>query len=398
MIFERDSLIKPYECTIVHPSLPGNSVHSWCMTLLYILAGLILAGIVYIGWKLTMQSGSKDETILRELLENVRRDITNTKDTMTDQLGKNATHIQQRLEKTLDLVGQQLGSMDTRIDHRVKDINSRLDVAAKIMGDVQKQYGTVEGLSHDIKRLQEAFKAPKLRGGFGEKALVDLVSQMLPSQRVHPQFTFATGAMVDVMIETTQGKLCIDAKFPLENYLKLLDNPSDEKLKTLFVNDVKKHIRDIAKKYILPEENTLDSACMYVPSDAVIYEILREPELTEFANEQRVTVLSPHTLQAFLSVLYAAYQSQQFAENAKQVLSLIRGIEQQNGKLGEELRLLQKHLSNATSKMGDVSGEHARLDMQIAQANMLDTSPTHSAIDTKTMNVLAENIDQVLVR
>lgn len=368
------------------------------MTPLYILAGLILAGIVYIGWKLTVQSGSHDETILRELLENVRRDITLTKDTMTDQLGKNATHIQQRLEKTLDLVGQQLGGMDTRIDNRVKDINSRLDVAAKIMGDVQKQYGTVEGLSHDIKRLQEAFKAPKLRGGFGEKALVDLVSQMLPSQRVHPQFTFATGAMVDVMIETTQGKLCIDAKFPLENYLKLLDNPSDEKLKTLFVNDVKKHIRDIAKKYILPEEGTLDSACMYVPSDAVIYEILREPELTELASEHRITVLSPHTLQAFLTVLYAAYQSQQFAENAKQVLSLIRGIEQQNGKLGEELRLLQKHLSNATSKMGDVSGEHARLDMQISQANMLDAPPSHASIEKTKTNVLTENIAQVLVR
>ncbi len=368
------------------------------MTTLYVLGGLILAGLAYIGWKLTIQSGSKDDAVLRELLENVRRDISDTKDKMTDQLGKNATHIQQRLEKTLDLVGQQLGGMDTRIDHRVKDINSRLDVAAKIMGDVQKQYGTVEGLSQDIKRLQEAFKAPKLRGGFGEKALVDLVSQMLPAQRVHPQFTFATGSMVDVMIETTQGKLCIDAKFPLENYLKLLDNPTDEKLKVLFVNDVKKHIRDIAKKYILPEEGTLDSACMYVPSDAVIYEILREPELTELANTSRITVLSPHTLQAFLSVLYAAYQSQQFADNAKQVLALIRGIEQQNGKVGEELKVLQRHISNAATKMGDVTGEHSKLDMQIAQANMIETSPAAAAIAKAKSKVLAPNMETELVR
>ncbi len=369
------------------------------MTALYVLGGLMLMGIAFIAWKLmTQTAASHDDTVLREILENLRRDLAATKDTMTDQLGKNTTHIQERLEKTMDLVGKQLGGMDTRIDKRVTDINQRLDAAAKMMGQVQKQYGTVESLSQDIKRLQEAFKAPKLRGGFSEKALIDLVSQMLPAQRVHAQYGFASGSIVDLMIETTQGKLCIDAKFPLENYMKLLDDPESTELKRAFVNDVKKHIRDVAKKYILPEEGTLDSACMYVPSDAVIYEILREPELTDLANEERVTLLSPHTLQAFLSILYAAYQSQQFAENAKQVLSLIRGIEQQNGKLGEELRLLQKHLSNAAAKMGDVSGEHTRLDMQIAQANVIDGGPARAAIEKAKAKVLAPNIEQVLVR
>ncbi len=369
------------------------------MTPLYILAGLILLAVAAIAWKVfTAKSETHDDTVLRELLENVRRDITESKERMTDQLGKNATNIQQRLERTLEFVGQQLGGMDTRIDSRVKDINKRLDTAHQIMSQVQKQYGTVEGLSQDIKRLQEAFKAPKPRGGFGEKALVDVVSQMLPAQRVHPQFTFSTGSMVDVMIETTQGKLCIDAKFPLENFLKLIDDPMDEKIKTLFVNDVKKHIKDIAKKYILPEEGTLDSACMYVPTDAVIYEILREPELTSIADELHVTLLSPHTVQAFLGIMYAAYQSQQFAENARQVLALIRGIEQQNGKLGEELKVLQRHISNAATKMGDVSSEHTRLDIQIASANMLEAAPTQAVIEKAKTKVLAPNMETELVR
>lgn len=342
---------------------------------LLLLIGLLLLSS-FIAWKLFIGARTTEEsTVLREILENLRRELTDTKDKLNDRLGKNAEHIQERLEKTLDLVGKQLGGMDTRIDKRVGEINSRLDAAAKLMGLVQKQYGTVEELSHDIKHLQEAFKAPKPRGSFSEKALVDMAQQMLPVQRVHAQYAFRSGAIVDLMIETSHGKLCIDAKFPLENYLRLVEEPENEELRRAFRNDVRKHIRDIRKKYILPEEGTLDTAFMYVPSDAVMYEILQDTELTDLAALEHVTMLSPHTFHAFLTILYSAYQSQQFAENAKQVLSLIRGIRQQNGKLGEELNVLQRHLTNATNKMGDVTTEHARLDLQIGQADSLE-APT----------------------
>lgn len=337
-----------------------------------ILIGLF-ALCAFIAWKLlTGTRNTEESTVLRELLENLRRELSDTKDKLHDRLGKNAEHIQERLEKTLDLVGKQLGGMDNRIDKRVGEINNRLDAAAKLMGLVQKQYGTVESLSQDIKHLQEAFKAPKPRGSFSEKALVDMAQQMLPVQRVHAQYAFRSGVIVDLMIETAHGKLCIDAKFPLENYLRLIEEPDSEELRRAFRTDVRKHIRDIRKKYILPDEGTLDTAFMYVPSDAVMYEILEDYELTDLAAAEHITMLSPHTFHAFLTVLYSAYQSQQFAENAKQVLTLIRGIRQQNGKLGEELNVLQRHLTNATNKMGDVTTEHSRLDLQIGQADSLE--------------------------
>lgn len=360
------------------------------MTFDTLAIGVIAVCSVLILYKVFFGAKTASDDSTRQMFESLRRDLIDTKDKITDRMGKNAEGIQERLESTLKLVNQQLGGMDKRIDTRVSDINTRLDAAAKMMGMVQKQYGTVEGLSGDIKRLQEAFKAPKPRGGFSEKALTDLAKQMLPMQRLHPQYTFKTGSMVDLMIETSQGKLCIDAKFPLENFLKLLDEPENASFQSLFVNDVKKHIRDVAKKYILPEEGTLDSACMYVPSDAVIYEILRTPELTDLADALHVTLLSPHTLQAFLNILYSAYQSQQFAENAKQVLALIRGIQQQNGKLGEELALLQKHLTNAATKMGDVSSAHTKLDMHIAQANQLEGNEKKLIAKTAVERTLKE--------
>lgn len=344
------------------------------MTTLYILAGLILAGIAAIAWKLYFGARTEsDAAMTREMLENLRRDLSDTKDKLTDRMGKNADHIQERLESTLKLVNQQLGGMDKRIDTRVSDINTRLDAAAKMMGLVQKQYGTVEGLSADIKRMQEAFKAPKPRGIFSEKTLVDMVGQMLPHQKWAAQYAFSTGAIVDLMIDTSDGKLCIDAKFPLENYARLVEAPEDEGIRKTFRSDVKKHLKDIAKKYILPEEGTLDFALIYVPSDAVMYEILTDPELAEASEAARVSVVSPHSFYYFLHIILQAYQSQQFAENAKQVLALIRGIQQQSGKLGEEISLMQKHLTNAASKMGDVSSAHTKLDMHIAQASQLES-------------------------
>lgn len=347
-----------------------------------ILLGITLAGIVYIGWRLSKGSGGSSERdqVMREHIENLRREIIDAKDKLNDGMGKNAENIQKRLEKTLELVNNQLGGMDTRIDKRVEQINKRLDSAAQLIGDVKKQYGTVESLSGDIKRLQEAFRAPKTRGGFGEKALVDLVARVLPVQGYKPQHKFKSGETVDLLVKTTNGDISIDAKFPLDNYLKLVDTPDDDDVRTKFRGDVKKHIKDIAKKYILPDEGTLDFALMFVPSDTVMFEIITDEELSGAAEQQNILILSPHSFYYFLNVIRLAHQGQQFEKNAKEILSLIKGVQQQSGKLGKELSTLQSHITNAANKMSDVQTSHMRLDMQIAQTNQLESGQTNALL------------------
>lgn len=332
------------------------------MTLLYILLILVLLGVVFVGWQ-QMKGGSTEspeQKMMLNTLNDLRRDIGDTKDKLNQSLATNTQNIQSTL------------------DNRVMDINKRLDSAAMLMGQVQKQYGKVEELSGDIKRLQEAFKSPKPRGSFGERALVDLASQVLPTQSFEAQHSYRNGTIVDLMIKTSNGNISIDAKFPLENYMRLVDKPDSEELRKLFRNDVKKHIKDVSKKYILPDEGTVDFALIYVPSDAVMYEILTDGELSTTAEDAHVFILSPHSFYYFLNIIRLAYQSQKFEENAKQVLALIQGIQSQNGKLGEELTVLQKHLGNASSKMGNVFSEYSRLDMQISQAARLDALPADS--------------------
>lgn len=349
------------------------------LTALVVLGVLMLA---FIAWKVAFglqPRGSEVDRIHRELLENLRRELLDAKDKLHDGMGRNAESIQQRLEKTLELVNKQLSGMDERIDKRVSQINERLDAAAKLMSLVQKQYGTVEELSGAIKQLHEAFRAPKLRGGFGEKTLVDLVRQVLPVKSYAVQHTFRSGEKVDLLVRTADGSISIDAKFPLENYLRLSDTPNDEEVKKAFRNDVKKHIRDIAKKYILPDEGTLEFALMYTPSEALWHDIVADAELADLAQSSQVFILSPQSFYYFLNVIRLAYQSQQFEENAKEVLALLRGIQQQSGKLGEDLQVLQRHVGNAATKMGDVQMNFGKLDMQVTQAGRLGLAKGEAA-------------------
>lgn len=351
------------------------------MTPLYLLIGIAALGLLgFLSWKITQLNKPKDDSqdmkIMREMLESLRREISDTKDKLHDGMGKNAQGIQERLEKTMELVNKQLYGMDKRIDTRVADMNKRLDTAATILGDVKKQYGTVEEIGKSIQDLHEAFKAPKLRGGFGERALVDLVARVLPVQSYQAQHKFRSGDIVDLLIKTSNGSICIDAKFPLENYTKLIKTPDDDVARKAFASDVKKHIKDISKKYILPEEGTLEFALMYVPSDAVMYEILTSEDLSDTAENLHVFILSPHSFYYFLNIIRLAYQSQQFEENAKKVLGLIRGIQQQSGKLGDELGVLQSHINNANNKMGFVQKEYVKLDGQIEQTSLLEETKT----------------------
>lgn len=167
-------------------------------------------------------------------------------------------------------------------------LDTRLDSATQLMGQIKQDAGRFAELSLSMKNLQDYLKSPKLRGNIGEQVLKDLISQMFPKNSFFLQYTFKSGDKVDAAIKTDAGILPIDSKFPAENFQKLMaaDNENEkEVVRKEFVRDVKKHITDISQKYILPEEGTMDFALMYVPSEPVYYEVVNEMELTEFSRK-----------------------------------------------------------------------------------------------------------------
>ncbi|KKU30090.1 MAG: hypothetical protein UX41_C0009G0017, partial [Candidatus Collierbacteria bacterium GW2011_GWE1_46_18] len=178
------------------------------------------------------------------------------------------------IQQSMDLNSK---SSAQSLQSNYRELFSRLDQATAVISDLKKEAGAFGEVSRSMKDLQDYLKSPKLRGNIGEQVLKDLIGQMFPKSSFHLQFHFKTGSIVDAAIKTQSGILPIDSKFPMENFQKLYSatTPSEKAIaRTAFTRDVKKHIKDISGKYILPEEGTLDFALMYIPSESVYYEIV----------------------------------------------------------------------------------------------------------------------------
>src|SRR4030066_1554186 len=192
----------------------------------------------------------------------------------------------------------QTGSRDDRkalldsLQKNTQRLNGRLDNAGRVISQVQRNLGEMSEVGKGIRTLQEFLQSPKLRGGLGEEVLKEMIGQTFPKNAFHLQYSFKSGAKVDAVLKTEAGLLCIDSKFPMENFKKMVvegdggkagSSQGHGQARKDFISDVKKHIDDIAKKYILPEEGTMDFALMYFPSESVYYEVVNITELISFS-------------------------------------------------------------------------------------------------------------------
>ncbi|HJY98270.1 MAG TPA: DNA recombination protein RmuC [Patescibacteria group bacterium] len=253
-------------------------------------------------------------------------------------------------------------------------LNERLDSAARVISAVQKNLGEMSEVGRGIKTLQEFLQSPKLRGGLGEEVLKEMIGQTFPKNAFHLQYPFKSGAKVDAVLKTEAGLLCIDSKFPMENFNVMLKGETEAErnaAKKQFSQDVKKHIEDISRKYILPEEGTMDFALMYIPSEAVYYEVVNIPELSNFARRMRVYPVSPNTLYAHLQVLLLSFEGKGLEAKSREVFRILRAIQKDYGKLDENMGTLQRHLNNAFNSMATVFSSFTQLGQKISSTQKL---------------------------
>ncbi len=254
------------------------------------------------------------------------------------------------------------------------DLHSRLDTASKVIGELKKEAGTFSEIGRSMQDLQKFLQSPKLRGNIGEEVLKDLISQMFPKNSFHLQFGFKSGAKVDAAIKTGAGILPIDSKFPMENFQKMIKAKDKKERKThkqALLRDVKKHVKDISGKYILPEEDTLDFALMYIPSEAVYYEIVNMTELINYAREKRVYPVSPTTLYSHLQTILLSFEGQKIESRSKQVFAILRGVQKDYSKLEDNLGVLNRHLTNAFNQMSNATTSLTSLGQKISSTQTL---------------------------
>ena len=256
-----------------------------------------------------------------------------------------------------------------------RELHERLDRATAVIGDLKKEAGVFSEVGRSMKDLQDYLKSPKLRGNIGEQVLKDLVGQMFPKKSFFLQHAFKSGLIVDVAIQTDAGILPIDSKFPLENFQKMFraeDEKEKEAFKNLFIRDVKKHIKDISSKYILPGEGTVDFALMYLPSESVYYEVVGFPELLDYARDLRVYPVSPTTLYAHLQTILLSFEGKKIESKSKEVFILLRAIAKDYEKLDGNLSTLNRHITNAANQMTTTTQSFQSLGQKITSTKNLD--------------------------
>lgn len=260
------------------------------------------------------------------------------------------------------------------LQENTKQLNDRLDTAARVIGDLQKNVGEMSEVGRGIKSLQEFLQSPKLRGNIGEQVLRDMIGQTFPKNSFHLQYSFKSGMKVDAVLKTDAGLLCIDSKFPMEQFAAIHKGETDgdrARARREFIADVKKHVNDISKKYILPEEGTMDFALMYIPSESVYYEMANMEELMEYARKQRVYPVSPNTLYAHLQVLLLSFQGKDLEQKSREVFRLLRAIQKDYGKVEEQLGVLGRHVHNAYNAVNSVGSAFTEMGQKISRTHQL---------------------------
>lgn len=279
-----------------------------------------------------------------------------------------------KTQKPSEEILEYLKTTNVRLNEQGKSFNARLDNAARIIGDVQKNIGEFSEIGRGMKDLQEFLRSPKLRGNVGEQVLKEMLGQFLPKSSFNLQYTFKSGDKVDAAIKTAAGIIPVDSKFPMENFRRMTGTNDESERKIAereFAKDVRSHIDTISKKYILTEEGTIDYALMYVPSEAVYYEVVNNADLFDYSQGKRVLPVSPTTFYAYLRAILMSFEGQKIESRAKEILASLRAIQKDYEKTEENLGVLQKHLTNAYNMMSNVFNSFGILGQKISGVGRL---------------------------
>src|SRR5256886_14165505 len=235
-----------------------------------------------------------------------------------------------------------------------KNTRDQISQMQLLLGEVQ-QAG--KQMSQTAQTLEGILGGAKSRGSLGEVTLERLLEDSLPSAQYAMQSRFSSGEAADAVIKLRDNKLmAIDSKFPLDAYRRFATE--GEEARRAFVTAVKGQADAIAKKYIVPEEGTLDLALMFVPSETVYYELLMSADgkglaLDAYCRERQVIAVSPNTLYAHLCVIAMGLRGMQTEENVRRLLGSLSGLEKQLEKFAEKFGVLGTHLKNAAQSYSE---------------------------------------------
>lgn len=332
------------------------------MPIVYIINDIMIAAVIVLGvvcaalggalLYVLVQKAKPTETnvtlLLKQDLSKLSDDITKLKEGLQHQ-------ISERLDKNQEMMRDSIQKQFAASSKIIADVTERL---AKL-DETNKR---VVNVADELKTLQNVLQNPKQRGVLGEYYLSQVLENVLPPERYKLQHKFKDGEIVDAVILLDKGRMLpVDSKFSLENYNRLIEEKDKDKRELLaraFKADLKNRI-DETHKYIRPSENTMDYAFMFIPSEAIYYDLLINKvgatntsarDLIEYAfREKNVIIVSPTTFMAYLQTVLQGLRSLQIEEQAKE-------IQQRVGELGRHIRTYEELMQKLGNSLGTTVG------------------------------------------
>jgi len=278
-------------------------------------------------------------------------------------------------------------AMNETRDNLNKTIQSQFGQSTKIITDITEKLTSLDktnqqviGFSEQLNNLQKVLTSQKTRGNLGEAGLQLVLENILPPTAYELQYPFPDGDIVDAIIKTKDGLIPVDAKFSLNNYTRVLeavDEKQKEELEREFKNDLKKRIDETAK-YIKPKYGTMEFAFMFIPAEAIYYDLLvnevgavkvNTKNLIDYAfNSKKVIIVSPTTFAAYLQTVLQGLRALKIEEGAKSIQKNVemlgkhvKAYEDYMKRLGSSMSTTVNHYNIAYKELGKIDKDVVRI-------------------------------------
>jgi len=323
--------------------------------LIFILFFIIISFVVFLICKIYFENKNKNNNEIN-ILQDEKSQITELKGAVA-QL---SISIEERLGNIGSSIGNSLNQQTQSTQKSLTEMHERLAV-------IDRAQENIHSLSNQVNDLQNILSNKQLRGAFGEVQLENIVRDALPQNAYQFQYTLTSNSRVDCIVKMPEppGPICIDSKFPLEDYKKFAGATNDQEKKDylrLFHNAVQKHIKDIAEKYILPGE-TSDSAIMFLPSESIYSEInIRFPKLVNESRNKKVYMAGPDNLMLLLHTVRAILRDATMSQTAGKIQIEVDKLTNDLNLLADRIFKLDKHFDLARKDLDDIKISHRKIE------------------------------------
>jgi len=292
--------------------------------------------------------------------KNIPKDDDNQIAELKGAVSQLSKTIEERLGNFGSSIGNSLNQQTQSTQKSLMEMQARLAV-------IDRAQENINSLSNQVNDLQNILSNKQLRGAFGEVQLENIVKDALPQNAYQFQYTLMSNSRVDCIVKMPEppGPICIDSKFPLEDYKKFASSSNDQEKKDnlkLFHNAVQKHIKDISEKYILPGE-TADSAIMFLPSESIYSEInIRFPKLVNESRSKKVYMAGPDNLMLLLHTVRAILRDATMSQTAGKIQIEVNKLINDLTLLADRFNKLDKHFDLARKDLDDIKISHRKIE------------------------------------